>query len=100
MNLYVIDKRRIALDSSTKREMIGDRLYIRDCILTSAVVSDYLGSEINGWEQLGLDKDKKYGILRPLEEIEKALHTYGGMATLYNHAFVDYTNPNKNAWMG
>ena len=94
------DNLTITFDTDSKRKMIGDRLYVRDCILTSALVSEYYGGEIAGHDALGLEKNNKYGILRPLSELKKAVESYNGMPLLHEHEFVDASNPNKDRWMG
>ena len=99
--IYLYNSLSVAFDAKSKREIIGDRLYIRDCILTSATVNDYLGSEIKGYQELGLDANTKYGILRPLSELKKAVKSYEGNPLLYQHSYIDYNaNPDKSKWMG
>ncbi len=98
--MYIQDTVNISLDSSTKRELIGDRLYIRDCVLTSAVVNDYFGKEIGDSHGFNLNADQKYGILRPLSELKKSFHTYNAMPVLHDHEFVEVENPNKDRWHG
>jgi hypothetical protein len=75
-------------------------LYVTNCVLTSACVSEYLGSEIQGYESFGLDPAKRYGVLRPLEEIKKALNTYNGLSLLDKHIVVDAETPHQKEWIG
>lgn len=87
--------------SSNRRINDGNgHLYVTDCILTSACVSEYLGKEIQGWEQLGLDAEKRYGVLRPREEIEKAIDTYKGLSLLDKHIAVTTEIPQDKYWLG
>ncbi len=87
--------------SSNRRINDGNgHLYVTDCILTSACVSEYLGEEIQGWEQLGLDAKKRYGVLRPREEIEKAIDTYKGLSLLDKHIAVTTEIPQDKYWLG
>jgi hypothetical protein len=75
-------------------------LHVTDCILTSAVVSDYRGSEIANYQQLGLDANGIYGILRPLEELKKGLETYNGLPLLDKHIAVTSQRPQQGEWIG
>lgn len=78
----------------------NNHLYVTDCVLTSACVSEYKGKEINGWEQFGLEPEKIYGVLRPREEIEKAIDTYKGLSLLDKHIGVTTEIPQDKFWLG
>lgn len=87
--------------SSNRRINDGNgHLYVTDCILTSACVSEYLGEEISGYEQLNLEPLKRYGVLRPREEIEKAIDTYKGLPLLDKHIAVTAEIPQDKYWLG
>ena len=75
-------------------------LYVSDCVITSACVSEYLGEEIQGYEDFGLDPNKPYGVLRPYEEIEKALETYKGLPLLDIHIPISAERPHEEEWLG
>ncbi len=78
----------------------NDHLYVTDCILTSACVSEYKGEEIQGWQQFGLDANKRYGVLRPREEIAKAIDTYKGLPLLDKHIAISPEDPQENLRVG
>lgn len=64
---------RLAFDRASDREMDADgRMHVRNCILTKATVNDYYGWEIPGWEELGLERYGKYGMLRDPDALEEA----------------------------
>ncbi len=87
--------------SSNRRINDGNgHLYVTDCILTSACVSEYLGEEIHGHEKLGLDPKKRYGLLRPREEIVKAIDTYNGLPLLDKHIEVTLDEPQEKDRIG
>ncbi len=75
-------------------------LYVTDCVLTSACVSEYLGKEIRGYDQWDLDPNKRYRVLRPREEIEKAIDTYKGLSLLDKHITVTTEIPQDQYWLG
>lgn len=65
-------------------------MHVNDSVLTKAVVSPYLGSEINGvmggepgW--VPLEPDRKYHLLRDPKELQKALKTFNGLPLLWRH---------------
>ena len=75
-------------------------LYVSDCVITSACVSEYLGKEIQGYEDFGLEPNKLYGVLRPYEEIEKSLETYKGLPLLDKHIPISAEHPHEEEWLG
>ena len=75
-------------------------LKVENCTLTSACVNEYLGKEIKGYQELGLSANQLYGILRPKEELEKALDTFNDIPVVNDHFFVLPEKPNKDKWLG
>jgi hypothetical protein len=72
-------------------------MHVKDTVLTKAVVSPYLGEEINnvmkdepGWELL--DPGKTYHLLRDPKELKKSLDTWNGKPLLWIHRGVDATD--------
>ena len=83
-------QRIIAVDRHSVRSFDKDgRMHIEEANICKACVSPYRGSEIPGWEQLGLDPDKVYKLLRDPGEIEKAADTANGIQLLQKHVPVD-----------
>ena len=81
---------RIAVDKKSVRSFDKDgRMHIEEANICKACVSPYRGKEIPGWEQLGLDPDKVYKLLRDPKEIEKAAESANGIQLLQQHVPVD-----------
>ena len=77
---------RLALDRSSVRSFDKDgRLHIEETNVCKACISPYKGEEIPDWEELGLDPDKIYQMLRPPEELEKAYPTINGVPLMREH---------------
>ena len=65
-------------------------MHVSDTVLSKAVVSPYLGKEINGvmehepgWQPL--DPDKTYHLLRDPDELKKAVDSFNGKPLLWTH---------------
>jgi len=76
----------IAQDRDTVREKTRDgRLVVKKTNISKANVCPYRGEEIPGWEELGLDPEKVYNLLRDPEELAKAAPTLNGVQLLMKH---------------
>ena len=64
-------------------------LHVETSNISKATVNPYLGGEIQGWEQMGLDPDKTYYLFRPPEELEKAAPTFNKLPLLDFHIEVN-----------
>ena len=81
---------RLALDRASVRTFdVDGRLHISETNVCKACVSPYRGDEIPEWEELGLEPDQIYQMLRPPEELEKATPTMNGVPLLRTHVPVD-----------
>jgi 8-oxo-dGTP pyrophosphatase MutT (NUDIX family) len=81
---------RMALDRESVRSIDHDgRLHIEVANICKANVCPYKGDEIPGWEELGLDPDKIYRLLRDPEELEKALPSANSLQILKRHVPVN-----------
>jgi len=78
---------RHALDraSSVRSYDQDGRLRVASAVLTRSCVSPYLGSEIPDYDVLGLNPQATYMLLRPVEELRKALATFNGLPILSRH---------------
>lgn len=66
-------ERLLALDADSARRVDENGfLHVLDNPVSKAQVARYFGAEIPGWQELGLDKDAAYMMLRPADELEKA----------------------------
>lgn len=91
---------KLAIDSTSRRLDDSGFLHVVDCALTIAAVNDYYGHEVPGHEELGLDPDTLYGVLRPVEELEKAVGTYDGVPILITHKADSAIDPQKALRIG
>ncbi len=76
----------IALDRDSVRSYDHDgRLHVAVTNISKANICPYMGREIPNWEQLGLQPDKVYRLLRDPEELRKAADTFNGLPLLITH---------------
>jgi 8-oxo-dGTP pyrophosphatase MutT (NUDIX family) len=76
----------IALDRDSVREMDRDgRMKVEVTHLSKACVNPYIGKEIPGWQELGLDPSRIYKLLRDPEELRRAAPTFNGIQLLKEH---------------
>lgn len=81
---------KLALDAESVREKRKDgQLVVKVANISKANVCPYRGSEIPGWEQLGLERDRIYNLLRDPEELKKAAPTLNGVQLLQKHVAVN-----------
>lgn len=76
----------LAMDRDSVRTKDADgRLHIAIANISKATVNPYKGSEIPGFEALGLDPGTIYYLLRDPEEMRKAAPTFNGVPLLMKH---------------
>jgi hypothetical protein len=91
-----LGKYRFAVDFQSNRTIDQDgRLHVAKTPICMAAVNPYLGEEIPGWEELGLEPGRIYQMFRPPEEIEKAAPSANNIQLLDEHIGVDAENPQK-----
>lgn len=61
------------------------RMHVQESNISKANICDYFGREIPGWQKLGLERDKKYKMLRDPEELAKAASTFKRLPILAQH---------------
>lgn len=74
---------------SSRSYDLDGRLTCRMARISKANVCPYKGNEIPGWEELGLEKDKIYQLLRDPDELRKAAPTFCGLPLMIRHVPVD-----------
>lgn len=89
----------LANDSARRTDENG-YLHVEFSALTKAAVNPYYGREIPGWEGFGLEPDKIYQVLRPADELEKAVSTFNGLPILIKHKEDSAFNPQKALRIG
>jgi uncharacterized protein len=76
----------IAMDRDSVREKTRDgRLIVKKTHISKANVCPYRGKEIPGWQDLGLEPDRVYNLLRDPDELRKAAPTLNGVQLLIKH---------------
>lgn len=81
---------RLALDRGSIRTVDKDgRLHVDLTPISKAVVSPYVGKEIPGFEELGLDADTVYQLYRDPAELAKAAPSFNKLPVLSEHVPVD-----------
>lgn len=92
----------IILDSkpSCRTKDANGFLHVALTPITKAAVNPYLGSEIPGWEERGLNPNQIYYALRDAEELKKAAATFNGLPVLMEHHQTDADSPAKDYTVG
>ncbi len=91
----------LAFDFATNRHMDADgRLHVASSHISKAQVSDYMGQEIPDYDELGLDPNKIYRMLRDPKELQKAAPTFNNLPILSKHVPVTADEPRKDLVIG
>ena len=93
-------RHRLALDASVRSYDVDGRLRVATSHISKACVSPYMGSEIPGWEALGLDPHQVYGLLRAPTELKKAEVSFNNIPILIKHEAVSAADPKKDLVVG
>lgn len=75
-------------------------LRVDSCNITKTQVAPYLGREIPGWKDMGLDAEQIYYVLRPEDELRKAVPTFNNLPLTREHIEVDVENVPKDKIVG
>lgn len=76
------------------------RLHVARSVLTRECVSGYLGRRLNGWQERGLDPNKTYFVLRPADELAKAVDGFNRIEVLSEHETVTANDRNSDKVVG
>ena len=90
----------IAMDKSMRRIDGNGHLIVERTVITKAAVNRYFGKEIPNYQQLGLEPDKIYNLLRDPEELKKALSSFHGVQLLIKHEPVSADEPRQDLTVG
>lgn len=88
-----------AMDSARSYDNNG-HLIVDRTVITKAAVNGYSGSSIPKWQELGLNPDKEYMLLRDPDELRKSLDTFKSLQLLMRHIPVDASQPEKESTIG
>ena len=90
-NIFTDSKREIDSNGYLRVDMSN---------ITKTQVAPYLGREIPNWKEFGLESDKIYYVLRPEEELKKAVPTFNNLPLTREHIEVDVENVPKEKIVG
>jgi hypothetical protein len=91
----------IALDRASVRSIdVDGRMRVARAAITIEQVAEYLGAELVGAEELGLDPTKVYRVYRPGEEIAKAAASSNSIQLLVRHIPVSADEPQTESIAG
>lgn len=91
---------RLAFDASQRTMDSNGHLRVAKTVISKAQVDPYFGREIPDHEQLGLDPDRIYHLLRCPVELEKGADSFKGKQLLIKHTPVDSKDPQKELTVG
>ncbi len=91
---------RFAFDRSARMIDADGRLHVERTHISKAAVNPYYGKEIPGYEQLGLQGDKVYYLLRDPVELERGAHTFARLPVLSKHVPVTVDDPQPDLVVG
>lgn len=96
-----MNQNTVAFDKASARHTDENgHLIVDSTVITKAAVNPYYGKEIPNYEDLGLDPEKVYNMLRDPEELKKGMHTLGEKQLLLKHIFVSAEEPQKESIAG
>jgi hypothetical protein len=95
---FAFDDRRVV--ASARSIDLDGRLRVALTPVSKATVSEYLGSEIPGATELGLDPQATYAMFRPPAELRKAASTMNGVPVLSQHVPMNATTFDPAAVVG
>ena len=92
----------IACDAALKnRHYDADgRLHILRTPISKAAVNPYYGKEIPGFEQLGLEPERVYYLLRDPGELAKAAPSFARVQLMFKHTAVSAEDPKQDSIAG
>lgn len=97
---YAEGRLSLAQDRSLRSYDQDGRLHVESSNISKAAVNPYYGSEIPNYQQLGLEPEKVYYLLRDPEELEKAAPTFNNLPLLSKHIPVSADEPQKEVIAG
>lgn len=96
-----MNKAHIVFDKASARTTdVDGRLHVARTHISKANVCPYYGSEIPGFEELGLDAQKVYKLWRHPDELAKAAPTFNNLPLLRRHVAVSADAPMKDDVVG
>lgn len=90
----------MAFDRSMRRIDQDGRLHVEISAISKSIVNPYYGREIPNSEELGLEPDRVYMLLRDPGELERAAATFNNIPVLSKHVPVTADKPQKELVVG
>lgn len=75
-------------------------LHVKKSNISKEMVCPYHGSEVPGWEDMGLDPEHIYEAYRPARELLAAAESVNRLPILYEHHDIDAETPAKQETIG
>lgn len=91
---------RYAFDKSMRRVDADGRMHVAETHISKANVCPYMGKEIPGYEELGLDAEKVYMLFRDPAELEAGASTFANLPILKEHVPVTAEKPRHDLVVG
>ena len=89
-----------AFDRSMRSTDVDGRLHIARSHISKAMICPYMGKEIPGYKELGLDPEKIYRLFRDPVELEKGAQTFARLPILKEHVPVTVDKPKPDLVVG
>lgn len=80
----IMSREALGSDQAHEPDSVG-RIHLARVPISKANVCPYRGAEIPKWQELGLNPDKVYQLLRDPQELQKAAATFNGIQVLHRH---------------
>lgn len=91
---------RLAMDRGARSKDVNGWLHVKDCRISKANVCPYMGKEIPGFEDLGLQADKVYYLYRDASALRAAAGSFERAPLVIVHKGVTADQPNKHIIIG
>jgi len=92
-----------AFDKSVRTYDADGKLHVSRAHVTKAAVNPYRGNEIIGWQELGLEPNRIYHLLRDPDELAKGAQTFNRCPVLDKHVPFNvetYDEADIAGWLG
>jgi uncharacterized protein len=90
----------IAFDRSERFKDQDGHLHVRASNLSKATVNPYRGTEIPNWQQLGLEPERIYNLLRHPDELAKGAASFNNLRLMSKHVAVSATDTHEKEVAG
>jgi len=91
---------KLAFDRSARRIDVDGRLHVDRSHISKSNISPYYGSEVPGFDVLGLEPEKVYRLLRDPVELERAAPTFARLPILSKHVPTTVDDPQTELVVG